>query len=138
MDLLGVRRLKPTPHLIGGNYGFMFEALVAGMLNLSSPDNDYTIRLVNILVELIRLKLYGPKILDTNSTTEIVYGDIARTQAWTDMLASRIPDAYDFTILTNPAHGDTEAQRLKAFEKHVSKRPPDRTFDFDTFSINKN
>ena len=77
MDLLGVRRLNPMPQRIGGNYAFMFDTLVGSMLNLGSHENDYTIRLVSILVELIRLKLYGPKILDTNSTTGIVPGDIA-------------------------------------------------------------
>jgi hypothetical protein len=138
MDLLGIRRLKPTQQRIGGNYAFMFDTLVGSMLNLGSYENDYTIRLVNILVELIRLKLYGPKILDTNSTTGIVLGDIARTQAWTDMLASRIPDVYNFTILTDPYYGEKEEDRRKAFEEHVSKRLPDRTFDFDTKKLIEN
>ncbi len=97
-DLLGIRRLDPKPHLVGGNYAYMFDRLVSGILNFGLSDNDYRIRLVNLLQELIRLKLYGPKILDTDRATGLVYGDIGRAQAWTELLASRVPDIYDFGV----------------------------------------
>ena len=137
MDLLGVRRLNPKPGLIGGNYAFMFETLVAGMLNFSLNENDYRIRLVNTLQDLIRKKLYGPKILDTLRTTGIVYGDIGRAQAWTDLLASRVKDVYNFSIKNNPIYGEEEKERLEAFEKDKSKHFPDRTFIYDTKELMK-
>lgn len=131
MDLLGVRRLNPKPHLLGGNYAFMFEDLIAGILRLQSYDEDYRLRLVHMLQELISLKLYGPKILDTLKTTSIVYGDIDRAKAWTEMLALRISDVYKFSIKTNSTYGETEEQRLKAFNKNLHENRPRRTFNFN-------
>jgi hypothetical protein len=67
----------------------------------------------------------------------LVHGDIARAQAWTEMLALRVSDMYNFSILHNSFYGEDEIERLEVFKKHVSERLPHRTFTYDTKELMK-
>jgi len=138
-DLLGVRRLNPKPNLVGGNYAFMFETLIACMLSIGINADDFRVRLVHILEDLIWKKVTGLRILETLSSSSRVLQEIGKPSAWTELLASRINDVYDFSILNHGIkdlekfpYGGTEEERLKAFEKNVSERLPRRTFTYDT------
>ena len=56
-DLLGINRLNPRDH--ENKYGFMFKRLVYSMIVTSSREDDYKLKLVDILQELINYKIGG-------------------------------------------------------------------------------
>ncbi len=143
MDLLGVRRDNPRNHK--NHYGFMFENLIGGMLTIGSSEDDFRVRLIHILEGLIWLKVSGLNIFGTLNTSSRVLEDIGRPIAWTEMLASKIDDVYDFDILNHGLkdqekypYGGTERQRNKAFDDDAFQKRPARTFTFNTEELLKN
>lgn len=143
MELLGVKRLNPRKNL----HGFMFRNLVSGMLAIGDNEDDFRLRFVHYLEELIWYKVQGLRILGTDKPSSLasqrastrIIDEIGRPMVWTELLASRVPDVYRFDILRHGIedhekypYGGTEKQRNKAFEEDANRKKPERTFPFDT------
>lgn len=139
-DLLGIRRLNPRAF----NYATSFISLIEGMIVTTSKNEDFRVRLMQKLGDLIWLKVTNMKILETPKTTGRVLQDIGLGLAWLEMLASRVSDEYDLSLLS-PRYGtykteeeaDTDMKRiqkktLEDFEKHARENSPSRTFNFNT------
>ena len=152
-DLLGVRRLMPTP----SNYAFMFTSLVEGIIGLSGRSEDFTLRLTHKLQEIIYQKAQhtskdGSYILETKDASFRIFEDIQRALVWTGLVASRVKDEYDFSKF-RPKYDVSELEECKderqkkkymekierrsqqEFEEYAKKNVPKRTFDFDTKNI---
>ena len=145
LDLLGIKRLNPSSEY--NHYGFIFENLISGILQMNSRKDDFRVRLIDILQELIFLKVSSLKILDTQKSTSMVTNDLQRAKAWTELLGSRINDLYDWKIIVKGVpghqydypyghykypHGGTKKQREEEFRKLVIKNKPKRTIISDT------
>ena len=145
LDLLGIKRLNPSSEY--NHYGFIFENLISGILQMNSRKDDFRVRLIDILQELIFLKVSSLKILDTQKSTSMVTNDLQRAKAWTELLGSRIKDVYDWKIIDEGVaghqydypyghykypHGGTKKQREEEFRKLVIKNKPKRTIVSDT------
>ena len=150
-ELLGIRRLHPK----AGNYAFMFDSLITGIIstnvvtNTNAGENDFRLKLTDILQALIFQKLQRVKIMETKSSSYRVFEDIMHAKAWTEMLASRISDEYNFRKL-RANYDQLELKRCKDeeerkkyikqkdeqaredFEKDAQAKSPSRTFNFDT------
>lgn len=132
-ELLGIRRINPNP----GNYAFMFDRLLRAILKGRVYENDFRIKLIHQLQEIIYNKLYllTYDILNTDLAVRNVMEDVGRTMAWTEMISKRIKDEYDYTIQFSERYGKSSEERVKAFNESAAKNMPHRTFDFDTTKI---
>ena len=83
LDLLGIKRLNPRSEY--NHYGFIFENLISGILQTNSRKDDFRLRLIDILQELIFLKVLSLKILDMQKSTSMVTNDLQRAKAWTEL-----------------------------------------------------
>ena len=83
----------------------MFMSLVAGMISVNRIDDDFRLRLTQRLQDLIWFKISGLKILDTPSSTGMIFDDIGHPRAWIEMVASRVKDEYDWDIITQGIKG---------------------------------
>lgn len=137
LDLLGVRRTNPKI----SRYGFVFETLVACMMFIQSKEGDFTVKFVHILERLISSKVQGLDILETLDASVRIIKEIDSPKAWTELLASRVKDIYDFDILmkgipgreSDPEHpGGTMEERIWEFDQKAKRKSPIRTFDFST------
>jgi hypothetical protein len=154
-ELLGVRRVNPRTY-DGPNarsYAFMFVSLIGGMISVKGDSDrgeyDFRLKLINRLLDLIWHEVQRLKILDSQRATSIVLGDIGRTRAWTEMLASRVNDEYDLSKLSprydkkelDSCKNEAEQKKyienidkktLEDFEKYANENIPHRSFNFDT------
>jgi hypothetical protein len=139
-DLFGITRHRPR----ADNYAFMFKELILGMINVTNGEDDFRLKLVHELQDIILRKLYGSKILDSPKATNVIFGDIGRVLAWTEMLSARIPDRYDLSKLgprydkekLDKLSGGEQKQyidkidkeTLESFEKYAQENIPHRSF----------
>lgn len=145
LDLLGIKR--PNPRSEYNRYAFIFENLVSGILQMNSRKDDFRLRLIDILQELIFLKVSSLKIFDTQKSTSMVTNDLQRAKAWTELLGSRIKDVYDWKIIDEGVpgknyaypfgeykypYGGNKKRRKEEFRKLVIKNKPKRTIVSDT------
>ena len=148
-DLLGVRRLHPNSE----NYAFMFTELVGAMITSGSNSHrpNFRLKLIHILQHLIFRKIMNQAEFETENAKEAVLKDIERSKVWTEMIASRVKEEYDFTrALPQYDHEELERcknktdkdkyiqkvieQTRKEFDEYAKKEnSPKRTFDFIKF-----
>ena len=95
-DLLGIRRLNPSS--ARNPYGFMFQALLDSILHMNQEPDDYRVRLLHIITDLVFYSVQNVRNI-IPSTGLMLHEDIGRAMAWTELLASRVKDVYDFDIL---------------------------------------
>jgi hypothetical protein len=93
---------------------------------------------------LIWSKVQGLRLLDTQRSSNRILEEIGKPAAWTEMLASRVPDVYDFGILHHGMkdhekypYGGTEEERNKVFDEQAKRNEPARTFTFKTEELLK-
>lgn len=147
-DLLGVRRLHPNSE----NYAFMFAELVAAMITVgpNSIMPNFRLKLLHTLQNLIFRKIMNQVEFETENAKGAVLEDIERSKVWTEMIASRVKDEYDFRRAL-PQYDDEELKRCKndiekekyaqkvneqarkVFDEYTNKNSPRRTFDFIKF-----
>lgn len=148
-DLLGVRRLHPNSE----NYAFMFAELVASMITIgpNSIMPNFRLKLLHILQHLIFRKIMNQVKFETENAKGAVLIDIERSKVWTEMIASRVKEEYDFTRAV-PQYDHEELERCKnktdkdkyiqkvdeqtrkEFDEYAKKEnSPKRTFDFIKF-----
>jgi hypothetical protein len=142
--LFGIRRHRPRAH----NYAFMFKELVLGMINITNGEPDFRLKLVHQLQDIIFRKIYRSEILDSEKATNVIFGDIGRVLAWTEMLSVRIRDEYDLSKL-EPRYDKEELDKLsdskqkqyvdrinketlESFEKYTEENIPHRSFKLET------
>lgn len=151
-ELLGIRRLNPRAY----NYAFMFMSLISNMIMISRTSEDFRLKLLHKLADIIWFKVTGLKLLETQSASSRVLEDIGRSTTWLEMLSSRVKDEYDLSRLA-PRYDKEELDKLKDdkerekkyieevdnqtlrdFEMYVKQNSPSRTFDFDTKKLIEN
>ena len=108
-DLLGIKRLNPRVpdnNNLTNHHGFIFKNLVAGMIRTNSTEEDFRLKLLYTLHDLIWFKITPMKILETIDSSSFVLKEFDRSRVWLDMLSQRVRDVYDWSILTNGIKGN--------------------------------
>jgi hypothetical protein len=138
-ELLGIRREHPRPE----NYALNFVKLIDGMISTTGEyeKNDFRISLIHELQKIISYKFqdlstrtFPPvDVFGGSSPFKVVNDDMSRTLAWTQMIASKIADQYNFEEVTAPEK--IPAQYLQDDEtkrKYSDKRTRKRWEEFDS------
>jgi len=108
--LLGVRRIHPNSE----NYAFMFAELVGGMITsgAESHEPNFRLRLIDIIQHLIFRKIMNQVKFETENAKGAVLQDIERAKVWTEMIAFKAREEYDFTRAL-PQYESEELERCK-------------------------
>ncbi len=136
-EILGVKRLNPkdTP------YGFMFGALVSGMLlNRFNTGKDFRLRLNNYLQRMVwgKMSLYLPEIFESSAVQGSVNQDFNRVLGWTQTLMFamrkrdeyRIPEVVPISREKGPTKDEKELMQKqnKEYQEDEKRNLPSRTF----------
>jgi hypothetical protein len=131
-DLLGVKRLQPRAY----NYGSVFMSLVAGMIAVRSRKEDFRLKLMDRLGDLIWFKVTPLKIFETIRTSTRVFEDIGMARAWLEMLSLRVKDEYDLSKLSDVPYDKEEEKKCKTEEELNRYRSKLITQVFEDFDNN--
>jgi hypothetical protein len=136
-EILGVKRISPkeTP------YGFMFKALVSGMLvNQFKTGKDFRLRLNYSLQRMVwgKMALYLPEIFESSAIQGSVGQDFNRVLGWTEMLMFamgkrdeyRIPEVIPVSREKGPTKHEKEMikNQNKKYQEDEKRNLPSRTF----------
>jgi hypothetical protein len=136
-EILGVKRIDPkeTP------YGFMFAALVSGMLIYRfKTGKDFRLRLNNYLQRMVwnKMELYLPEIFESSAVQGSVGQDFHRVLGWTQTLMFAMPkwDEYRIpeVVPVNREKGATKNEneliqdQNKEYQEDIKRHLPSRTF----------
>jgi hypothetical protein len=147
-DLLGIRRIGPRAN----NYAYVFRNLIHSIIYTKKgyKNNNFRLRLILELQRIVRQRMLNLTLgtFDNDNVARHVNEDIDRAEAWTELVAAKVDDEYDFLTPetdyfreTNVAKVDEsktefennrEIERRKSWDKYCLKvKPPSRTLVFD-------
>lgn len=142
IQLLGIRRLTPRPW----NYAFVFVNLVHAMISTKKgyKKNDFRIRLIHELQKQIwhKFQELSSEVFLTSRAFNTVNQDIERAMTWTEMIASKINDEYDFESKVSPFYPENiPNEYLKddlKMRQYKEKRRKEREEEWDMFCAEDN
>jgi hypothetical protein len=136
-EILGVKRINPKER----PYGFMFIALVSGMLlNQFKTGKDFRLRLNYYLQQMVwdKMSQYLSEIFESSAVQGSVSQDFNRVLGWTETLMFAMPKKDEYRIPevvpVNREKGLTKDEKElihdqnKKYQEDVKRNLPNRTF----------
>lgn len=148
-DLLGIRRISPRAN----NYAYVFQTLIHSIIYTKKGYNDsnFRLRLILELQKIIRQRILSLTVgtFGNDNVARHVNEDIDRAEAWTELVASKVDEEYDFHTPELLYFKENDSAKTKVRDKRQSQNnreierrrqwdaycpklnPPDRALLFD-------